>query len=81
MILIYFRPKSSGRSLVHRKNCHRGKASVVLWGQLPMLLCMSVTPRNMAMMMENSNNISISPSTYNVLFRCPNADVSSFEQW
>ena len=47
--------------LVQRDNCHSFKATILLWGQIPLWICMSVALRNMAMMMPIQN---LGMSTY-----------------
>lgn len=37
--------------LVQRDNCHAFKGTILLWGQIPLWVCMSVALRNMATMM------------------------------
>ncbi|XP_032785825.2 cytochrome c oxidase assembly protein COX18, mitochondrial [Daphnia magna] len=43
--------KKQWNLLVQRDNCHAFKATVLLWGQIPLWVCMSVALRNMAMML------------------------------
>ena len=48
--------------LVQRDNCHYLKATVLLWGQIPLWVCMSVALRNMAMMLPvQTIGISVHP--------------------
>lgn len=42
--------------LVQRENCHQAKASILLWGQVPLWICMSVALRNMAMMLPHNTH-------------------------
>ncbi|XP_046651204.1 cytochrome c oxidase assembly protein COX18, mitochondrial-like [Daphnia pulicaria] len=43
--------KKQWNLLIQRDNCHQFKATVLLWGQIPLWVCMSVALRNMAMML------------------------------
>jgi len=43
--------KTQWNKLIVRENCHPFKASILLWAQIPLWVCMSVGLRNMTMMM------------------------------
>jgi len=43
--------KKQWNKLIVRENCHPFKASILLWAQIPLWVCMSVSLRNMMMMM------------------------------
>ncbi|XP_055620006.1 cytochrome c oxidase assembly protein COX18, mitochondrial [Toxorhynchites rutilus septentrionalis] len=49
--------KKQWNNLVIRENCHPAKTMILLWGQIPLWIVMSVAIRNMALMLPDPNSI------------------------